>query len=178
MTQSSGSPGTPDRWLVLLLAALSYFILYLHRNLVNYLQPPIKDAFAVSDEQLGLLSTAFFLPYTLVQLGVGYLSDRLPRRAVLLFSLSGSAGALALSGLVPLFEQLLALRVALALAQSASVPAIASLIADSFTPRTRSTAVGIYLASYNLSLVIAGRYGGMLAREPASGVPLDLPRSS
>src|SRR5262249_50032960 len=166
MAQPSGSPGTPDRWLVLLLAALSYFILYLHRNLVNYLQPPIKDAFAVSDEQLGLLSTAFFLPYTLVQLGVGYLSDRLPRRAVLLLSLFGSAVALALSGLVAQFGQLLALRVGLALAQSASVPAIASLIADSFTPRTRSTAVGIYLASYNLSLVIAGRYGGMLADQP------------
>jgi len=60
----------------------------------------------------------------------------------------------------------------LALAQSASVPAIASLIADSFTPRTRSTAVGIYLASYNLSLVIAGRYGGMLADEPEWAVPL------
>src|SRR5262245_28833628 len=172
MAQSSGSSGTPDRWLVLLLAALSYFTLYLHRNLVNYLQPPIKDTFQVSDEQLGLLSTAFLLPYTLVQIGVGYLSDRLPRRAVLLLCLAGSACVLALSGLAAAFEQLLALRVALALAQSASVPAIASLIADSFTPRTRSTAIGIYLASYNLSLVIAGRYGGMLADEPEWVLPL------
>src|SRR5205809_405961 len=113
MAPSPGSPGTPDRWLVLLLAALSYFTLYLHRNLVNYLQPPIKDAFHVSDEQLGLLSTAFLLPYTLVQVGVGYLSDRLPRRAVLLFSLVGSALALALAGLAALYGQFLALRVAL-----------------------------------------------------------------
>src|SRR5262249_34009321 len=118
--------------------------------------------------------TAFLLPYTLVQIGVGYLSDRLPRRAVLLLSLLGSAVVLALSGLATLFGQLLALRVALALAQSASVPAIASLIADSFTPRTRSTAIGIYLASYNLSLVIAGRYGGMLADEPEWALPLGL----
>src|SRR5207249_1853060 len=100
-------------------------------------------------------------------------SDRLPRRTVLLLSLFGSAVVLALSGLVSYFEHLLALRVALALAQAASVPAIASLIADSFTPRTRSTAIGIYLASYNLSLVIAGRYGGMLADEPEGVVPLD-----
>src|SRR6184192_2434487 len=127
MAQSSGSPGTPDRWWVLLLAALSYFTLYLHRNLVNYVQPPLKDAFGVSDEQLGLLSTAFTLPYTVVQIGVGYLSDRLSRRTVLLFILAGSAATLALSGLAVAFGQLLALRVALALAQSASVPAIASL---------------------------------------------------
>src|SRR5215218_1843255 len=154
MAQSSDSAGTPDRWLVLLLAALSYFTLYLHRNLVNYLQPPIKGAFDVGDEQ------------------VGYLSDRLPRRAVLLLSLSGSALTLALSGLTTAFGQLLALRVGLALAQSASVPAIASLIADSFTPRTRSTAIGIYLASYNFSLVVAGRYGGMLGDWAEWVVPL------
>src|SRR5439155_4871735 len=86
---------------------------------------------------------------------------------------AGSTLVLALSGLAGRFEQLLALRVALALAQSASVPAIASLIADSFTPRTRSTAIGIYLASYNFSLVVAGRYGGMLADEPAWLLPLD-----
>src|SRR5206468_2874115 len=103
----------------------------------------------VDDERIGLLNTAFLLPYAVMQIGVGYLSDRLPRRAVLLFSLCASALVLALSGLVGVFEQLLALRVALAVAQSASVPAIASLIADSFTPKTRSTAIGIYLASYN-----------------------------
>jgi sugar phosphate permease len=171
MAQPSPSPGTPDRWLVLTLAALSYFTLYLHRNLVNYLQPPLKASFAVSDERLGLLTTAFLLPYTLAQIGVGYLSDRLSRRAVLVLSLAGSAVVLALSGLAPLFGQLLALRAALALAQSASVPAIASLIADSFTPRTRSTAIGIYLASYNLSLVVAGRYGGRLADRPELALP-------
>jgi sugar phosphate permease len=174
MAQPPTSAGTPDRWLVLFLAASSYFTLYLHRNLVNYLQPPIKAAFDVSDEQVGLLSTAFLLPYTLVQIGVGYLSDRLPRKAVLLVSLSGSALVLALAGLANVFGQLVALRVALALAQSASVPAIASLIADSFTPRARSTAIGIYLASYNLSLVVAGRYGGMLADEPEWELPLGL----
>jgi sugar phosphate permease len=172
MAQSSDSPGTPDRWLVLLLAALSYFTLYLHRNLVNYLQPPIKEAFDVSDEQIGFLSTAFLLPYTLVQIGVGYLSDRLSRRLVLLLCLVSSALVLALSGLTTVYGEYLALRFVLAFAQSASVPAIASLIADSFTPRSRSTAIGIYLASYNLSLVVAGRYGGMLADEPEWTIPL------
>src|SRR5262249_30088366 len=52
MTQSSDSPGTPDRWLVLFLAALTYFTLYLHRYLLNYLQPPIKAAFDLTDEQV------------------------------------------------------------------------------------------------------------------------------
>jgi sugar phosphate permease len=174
MTRPSDSPGTPDRWLVLLLAALSYFTLYLHRNLVNYLQPPIKASLEASNEQIGMLSTAFLLPYTLVQVGVGFLSDRFSRRVVLLFSLFSSALALGLSGLVWYFEELLFLRVALALAQSASVPAIASLIADSFTPKSRSLAIGIYLASYNISLVVAGRYGGKVADTPMWELPFDL----
>lgn len=59
----------------------------------------------------------------------------------------------------------------MALAQSATVPAMASVIADSFTPRTRATAVGIYLASYNLALIAGGTYGGAIADQPSWTLP-------
>ena len=157
------SPGTPDRWLVLLLVAATYFMLYLHRSVLNSVQPPLIADLKLTDEQVGLLGTWFFFPYALAQLGMGYLGDRFRRRTVLYASLLGSVIALALMGLVRTFPELLAARVLMAIAQSASVPAIASTIADSFTPRTRSTAVGIYLGSYNLALVIGGKYGGKIA---------------
>src|SRR5688500_9830382 len=117
------SPGTPDRWLVLFLVALSSFNLYLQRSLVNYVQPPLARELDVTldeldevgnrkldDGRLGWLTTWFFVPYALAQLGVGYFGDRFRRRTVLLCSLAGSAVALALMGAVRSFEQLLALR--------------------------------------------------------------------
>ena len=157
------SPGTPDRWLVLLLVAATYFTLYLHRSLINSVTPPIMGELKLSTDQVGMLGTWFFFPYALAQLGMGYLGDRFRRRTVLFASLLGSVIALAWMGAVRSFPELLATQVFMAIAQSASVPAIASTIADSFTPRTRSTAVGIYLGSYNLALVIGGKYGGRIA---------------
>ncbi len=169
---SYDSPGTPDRWLVLALVAGSYFTFYLHRNLINYLQRPLMTDLDLSAFKLGILHWAFLMPYTLAQIGVGYFGDRFRRRTVLLYSLAGSVLTLAAMGLAQDFADLLVLRVLLALAQSAAVPAMASAIADCFTPKTRSTAVGVYLASYNLALVVAGRYGGKVADILVWRVPL------
>lgn len=158
--------GAPDRWLVLILLSLDYFVLYLHRNLINYLQPPLIADLDLTDTQLGFLRWGFVLPYALAQIGVGYLGDRYRRRSVLLVSLVTSTIVLAAMGLARSFTELLILRILLAVAQSASVPAIASVIADCFTPKNRSTAVSIYLISYNFSLVLAGWLGGTIADTP------------
>ncbi len=157
---------------MLALVALDYFVLYLHRNLINYFQPPLEADLDIGKFELGLLRWGFILPYCLAQLVVGYLGDRYRRRTVLLASLSGSFVCLGLMALVQSFEALLALRVALALAQSPSVPAIASVVADCFRPRTRSKAIGIYLVSYNFSLVIGGWLGGMVADRELWTLPL------
>jgi MFS family permease len=58
---------------------------------------------------------------------------------------------------------LAAWRVLLALAQSASVPAIAGIMADCFSAKGRSTAVSIYLLSSPLSLIAASLVGGRVA---------------
>ena len=171
---SEESPGTPNRWFMLSLVAFDYFVLYLHRNLINYFQPPLEADLGIGKFELGLLQWGFILPYCLAQLVVGYLGDRYRRRSVLLASLSGSFVCLGLMALVQSFEALLALRVALALAQSPSVPAIASVVADCFRPRTRSKAIGIYLVSYNFSLVVGGWLGGMVADREHWSLPLSV----
>lgn len=156
-------PGTSDRWLVLSLVALNYFVLYLHRNVLNYVQPPLIADLHLTDMQLGFLRQGFLLPYCMAQLVVGYLGDRFSRRSVILCSLLASSVALAGMGFADSFEAMLALRILLGVGQSAAVPAMASALADCFTQRSRSTAIGIYLASYNFALVFAGRLGGQVA---------------
>jgi MFS family permease len=166
------SRGTPDRWLVLTLVALDYFILYAHRSLIGYLKTPLMVDLDINSEEFGWLGTAFFLPYAVAQVGVGYLGDRFARRSIILVSLLASALGLAAMGLARNFAEMFALRVLLGTAQSATVPAIASAVADSFTPRTRSTAVGIYLMSYNLALILAATFSGRIADTPVWHVPL------
>jgi MFS family permease len=167
------SPGTPDRWLMLALVSLAYFTLYLHRSLLGYLQPPVRADLHLDDEQLGWLRWGFLLPYALAQVGVGYLGDRYRRRNVLGVSLLASGLLLAAMGFARSFPEFLLLQVLLGVAQAPSVPAIASTLGDSFSPRTRSSAVGVYLASYNCSLVLGGWLGGRVADTPSWKMSFD-----
>lgn len=160
---AADSYGTPDRWFVLSLVSLNYFTLYLHRSLLSYIQPSLVAELGLSDAQLGLLQQAFLLPYCAAQIFVGYLSDRFRRRSVLVASLALSVASLACAGLAQGFVELYVWRVLLALAQAASVPAIAGVMADCFRACSRSKAVSIYLLSSPLSLVVAGWLGGGIA---------------
>ena len=101
---------------MLALVALDYFVLYLHRNLINYFQPPLEADLDIGKFELGLLRWGFILPYCLAQLVVGYLGDRYRRRTVLLASLSGSFVCLGLMALVHVvFRQFAVIRKALRL---------------------------------------------------------------
>ena len=163
--------GPPDRWFILSLVAFDYFVLYLHRAVLGFIQPPLKLELGLSDEQIGWLQPAFVIPYALSQLFVAYWSDRFQRRTILISSLSGSVICLAAMGWASTFEQLVILRVCLGLAQSASVPAIAGIMADCFTPKNRSTAVSVYLISYLSAVFIAGFWGGTIAEVPLWSLP-------
>ncbi|MAV38047.1 MAG: hypothetical protein CMJ59_21635 [Planctomycetaceae bacterium] len=175
MTDHFSSPqhdhGPSNRWWILSLVALAYFVLIQHRSLVFYVQVPLSAELSLTKLQAGLLDTAFLIPYSIAQLFVAYLSDRLQRRRVLAFSLLASALALIAMGFVNSFFELLALRITLGFAQAASVPAIAGVMADCFTPRNRSTAIGIYNLSLNLAFIVVGLFGGLFADLPNVEVP-------
>ena len=166
--------GPSNRWWILTLVALAYFVLIQHRSLVFYVQVPLSKELSLSKLQAGWLDTAFLIPYSIAQLFVAYLGDRLQRRRVLACSLLASAVALAAMGFVNSFYELLALRVALGFAQSASVPAIAGVMADCFTPRNRSTAIGVYNLSLNLAFIVVAKYGGLFADLPSVELPFEL----
>ena len=62
-SSDTGSPGTRDRWFMLALVASNYFTIYLHRNLVNYIQPALKEPIEqggldLKDFEIGLLGPA------------------------------------------------------------------------------------------------------------------------
>src|SRR6266849_9873632 len=121
---ATDSLGTPDRWFVLILVALDYLVLYAHRSMLGFLKKPLSDGLNLTPDEFGWLNPAFYLPYTLSQVAVGYLGDRVPRRTILLWSLSSSVLALAGMGLATGSWQMVGLRILLGAGQAASVPAI------------------------------------------------------
>ena len=166
--------GPSNRWWLLSLVAMAYFVLIQHRLVIGYVQVPLTSELGLSDSESGMLDTAFLIPYGISQLFVAYLSDRLQRRRVLAVSLLASSVCLFAMGFVGGFWQLVGLRVLLGFSQSASVPAIAGVMADCFTPKNRSTAVGVYNLSLNLAVVVVGTLGGGLADLPNLVLPFEV----
>src|SRR5262245_15653960 len=169
---AADSPGTPERWLVLYLVAADYLLLYGQRSLIGFLKRPLMADLNLQDDQFGWLGVAYHLPYAVAQIGAGYLGDRFSRRTVLFWSMFLSAVTVAAMGSAADFAAMFVLRIVLGVAQSASVPAIAGAMADSFTPKSRSTAVGVYVISYNLGLVLAATFSGQIADTPVWTIPL------
>jgi len=82
------------RWFIFAVIGAGYVLAYFHRVSTAVVAPELTEAFHASGALLGVLASAYFYPYALMQLPAGLLSDSLgPRRAVTLFTLMASFGA-------------------------------------------------------------------------------------
>jgi MFS family permease len=117
----------------------------------------------VSDVQMSLLiGVAFSVFYVIAGIPIARLSDRYVRRNVILvgivlWSIATSAGALASS-----FTLLFALRVGVAVGESALSPSALSMLADLFPRHKLSTATGFYSAATFVGTGVALLAGGAL----------------
>src|SRR5438132_3870924 len=83
-------------WVLLILAWAANFVI---RVGFSALLPSIIDELELSYTRAGLLASAFFYAYVLMQIPSGLLGDRFGRRRVLLIGLVGGALAAGLTGL-------------------------------------------------------------------------------
>ncbi|MFG1175146.1 MFS transporter [Erwiniaceae bacterium CAU 1747] len=63
---------------------LGWVVIYAARSVLSPLMPQIETEFGLSKSQLGLISSLFFLAYTLLQIPAGLLGDRSGRKRILL----------------------------------------------------------------------------------------------
>lgn len=111
------------------LLTLAAFINYVDRGNLAIAGPLLRDQFALSNAQLGLLLSAFFWSYAPAQLPAGWLAERLDARRVLAAGLAVWSIATALTGLASGFAMLLILRVMLGLGESVMYPASFKILA-------------------------------------------------
>ncbi|WP_456469602.1 MFS transporter [Archaeoglobus sp.] len=83
------------RWAIFSVLSAIYFFVYFHRTSTAVLADEIMEEFAVSALAIGLMSSAYFYPYALLQIPVGILSDtKGPRKTTTLFTLIAFTGTL------------------------------------------------------------------------------------
>ena len=65
-----------NRWKWLIFAAfLGWVVLYSDRSILNPLMGVVSQEYHLSNTELGLLTSVFFLTYTIVQIPSGFLAD-------------------------------------------------------------------------------------------------------
>lgn len=146
-------------WVIVGLLSLGIMIAYIDRtNLsVALASADFKQTFGLSDSERGLLNSAFFWSYALLQVPAGYVADRFGVRGpyAISFALwSLVSAATAWSGSL---WQLFALRILLGVGEAIVTPASLRWITLHITERHRGLAVGILFAGSKIGPA-AGAY--------------------
>ena len=132
--------------LIFILLSLGYLLVYFHRLCPAVVALELMKTFKTGGALLGLLGSAYFYPYALMQLPAGLLADSWgPRKSMTLFLTLGAAGSF-LFGLAPNIGTALAGRILVGIGVSlVFIPAM-KLLAVWFHPRQFVYYTGILMA--------------------------------
>ena len=97
---------------------------------------PIMDEFKITHADAGLLATAFFIAYAVMQFPAGHLGDRVGRKVILTISSFGWAVAALLTGLTKSYVQLFACRLITGLTEGSYFGGDRPVIA-AYTPKEK-----------------------------------------
>ena len=161
MQRSASEQSAGARWWIVGLLATALFINYVDRGTVPTAAHLIQDDLGFSPSQLGLLFSAFFWSYSVLQFPVGWLADRVGAQRILAGGLVLWACATMLVGAAQSFAAVLVLRVLLGVGESAGFPSVSKLLAAAVPLRSLGTANGIVAFAYLLGPAV-GAYGGGL----------------
>jgi sugar phosphate permease len=119
---------TNVRYLIVVVAGMMAFFLYLHRGYLSFAEVYIKQDLNLTDDQVGWLLSAFSWAYALGQVPAGWLGDRWGVRLMLslyIFLWSMCTGFMGMAGG---FATLIALRLGCGLAQAGAYPTSGRLL--------------------------------------------------
>jgi predicted MFS family arabinose efflux permease len=150
-----------QRSYTLFLLVLVFTSSHVDRQIVAILQEPIKQAFQISDTQLGLLTGVMFaLFYATLGMPMAMWADRRNRRNLIAFSITLWSLMTALCGAAVQFWQMLIARVGVGVGEAGSNPPSHSIISDLYPAEERGTAMAIFAVGVNLGVMFGYLIGG------------------
>jgi sugar phosphate permease len=143
------------RWLIFWILAIGYVLVYFHRLCPAVVAVDMMRDLRAGGALLGLLGSAYFYPYAIMQLPAGLLSDSWgPRRSITLFFGIAFAGSLLL-GLAPSLVWAIIGRTLVGLGVSMLFVPTMKVLAEWFRVREFATMTGILMAMGGLGVLTA-----------------------
>lgn len=168
----------PERhaWYLVAVLTLAYVFSFIDRQILTLLVEPIKRDLGVSDTKISLLmGLSFAAFYTLFGIPLGRLADSRSRRVIVTVGIVFWSLATAGCGLARRYWQLAAMRMGVGVGEASLSPSAYSLIADSFRPERRATAISVYSMGIYLGAGLASVVGGQVVRLASGRDSFDLP---
>src|SRR6476659_9541008 len=144
------------RWTIVGLLFTASLINYFDRATISFALPLISTELHLGPESKGVLLSAFFWSYTLMQIPMGVLADRVNLRWLYAGAFTLWSMAQGLMGLSTGLASLIALRVLLGVGESIYLPGGSKIVSLLFPPAQRALPNGLFDAGTRTGLVVEG----------------------
>lgn len=131
-------------WILIGLLWMVSFLNSADRAILNAVKPLLREAFAITDIQLGVVDTVFFWTYATCAFVFGRIGDSVRRRHMVLFGLLFWSMATGFMPIATGFAMLLGMRTLVAVGESTYYPTATALISSWHHPAMRSRALAIH----------------------------------
>ena len=167
MQNVATTPRPPARWGLAALLFAGMFFCYAQRGALSLAAPFLMHERQLSALTIGMLLSAFFWSYALMQVPAGWLVDRIGVRRTYGWGMLVCALASSMSGMAGSLPALTLSRVLLGSGQAVAFPASSRAVVQWFRDDQRGVVTGVYLTGVRLgqagvgaaALVLLPRYG-------------------
>ena len=169
-------PSNARAWGTVSILMLAYVLSFVDRQILNLLVEPIKRDLAISDTQMSLLmGFSFAVFYTISGIPLGRMADRTSRKGLIAAGVLVWSVMTAACGTAKFYWQFFLFRIGVGAGEAALSPAAYSLIADSFPPEKRGTAISVYSMGIYVGSGVAFLLGGLVIHFAAAQGNVVLP---
>ena len=150
------------KWWTLAAVSFGLFMIMLDNTVVNVALPSIQRDLGIGISELEWIVAGYALTFAALMLIGGKIADAYGRRLIFVIGIAIFTGASLWCGLATTGTMLIAARVVQGSGAALMNPATLSIIAATFPPRQRGTAIGIWAGVSALALAIGPLVGGLL----------------
>ena len=153
---------TLNKYMSLAAITLAFSFTFLSRYIWSPLMADVSGEFGINATQAGLYMSAFFAGYLVTQIPGGIMADRYQPKYILIACTVLGGAMTALMSRITSYEMGLAIRVITGISSGCVMAQCSKVVALTFAPQERASAMGVVLASPPFGITLAQSLGAPL----------------